>query len=185
MNNKYLNDNITALNNIKDLDEIYQRVLFDVIDCLNNGHKIIFLGNGGSAADSSHIVSEFVAHFKFDRKSLPAISLTDNNALITSISNDYSYEDVFKKQLESLGNKGDILFGITTSGKSLNVLKALDYAKTIGIKPILVTGNNDIPNIEYSIKIPSNETSIIQNMYMIIFHMLCLDVDEYYNKHRN
>ena len=184
MNNNYLNENLITLNNMKKLDDIYKKVLKDVIECLNKGNKLIFIGNGGSATDSSHIVSEFVAHFKLGRKSLPAISLTDNNALLTSISNDYSYDDVFKKQLESLGSDGDILFGITTSGKTKNVLEALSFAKTIGIKPILVTGNN-VTDIEYSIKIPSSDTSIIQNMYMFLFHMLCLDVDEYYNKHRN
>ena len=185
MNNTYLEENIKALNELKVLDNVYKQILNEVIECLNRGNKLIFVGNGGSAADSSHIVSEFVAHFKLDRKSLPAISLTDNNALLTSISNDYSFNDIFKKQLESLGNEGDILFGITTSGKSKNVLRTLPLAKEKGIKTVFVTGKNIKRDVDYLVNIPSNETSIIQNLYMVFFHMLCLDIDEYYNEHRN
>ncbi len=185
MNNDYIKDNIEVLNNMKILETVYEQLLKEVIDCFNRGNKLLFIGNGGSASDSSHIVAEFVAHFKLDRKSLPAISLTDNNALLTAISNDYSFEEIFKRQLDSLGNEGDILFGLTTSGKSINIIDALEYAKELNIKTVLITGDNSIKGYNYVVNIPSKDTSIIQNMYRIFLHMLCLDVDSYYYEHRD
>jgi len=185
MNKEYIEQNIETLSKLSSLDRVYSDVLDELIKCFNRGNKLIIMGNGGSSSDSIHIAAEFVSHFKYDRKSLPAIALSSNNALITAIANDYSYDDVFKKQLESIGNKGDIIIGITTSGKSKNIINALDYSKKNEIKTILITGNNIHMDYDYVINIPSNDTSIIQNAYMVLLHMLCLDIDLYYNEHRN
>ena len=185
MNKEYYEENLKVLKNFIKLDIVYKDILKNIIKCFEDNHKLIFMGNGGSAADSNHIVSEFVAHFKLDRKGLPAISLTANNSLITAIGNDYSFDNIYEKQIDAIGEKGDIVFGISTSGKSINIIKALNKAQSKGIKSVLVTGENTVKGIDCVVNIPSLDTSIIQNMYMIFFHMLCLDIDRYYYEYRN
>lgn len=103
------------------------------IDAIMKGNKIFCCGNGGSAAQSQHFVAELVGKYKHDRRALPAISLTTDTSILTSVANDFGYENVFKRQLEALGKEGDVLIGISTSGKSQNVLKALDWAKKNGL----------------------------------------------------
>ena len=185
MNIEYIENNIKSLNSLKNMGNIHEEILKEVIACFNRGNKLIFIGNGGSAADASHIACEFVSNNKLFKKGLPAISLTDSSSLSTSIGNDFEFNSIFKKQLEVFGTKGDILFGLTTSGKSSNVIEALDYARENNIKTVLVTGENIKGNYDYIVNIASNTTSIIQNMYIIFFHMLCLDLGKYLDEDRN
>lgn len=185
MNKDYLDANLEVLSKLNCLNRIYKEVLLEIINCLKKGNKILFMGNGGSASDSNHIVGEFIAKFKIERESLPAISLTTNEAIITAVSNDSSFDYVFSRQIESLGKENDIVIGLSTSGKSINIINGLNKAKEKNLKTILITGNTIIKDYDYTINIPSNETSIIQNMYMIILHMICMDVERYFYENRN
>jgi D-sedoheptulose 7-phosphate isomerase len=146
------------------------------IDSLNNGGKILIFGNGGSAADAQHIAAELVGRYKINRKGLPAIALTTDTSSITSISNDFGYEEVFARQVEAIGNQQDILIGISTSGKSKNVNKGLKMAAIIGCRSIGLSGSdggemNQICDI--NIIVPTEDTPRIQEIHIIIGHIIC------------
>jgi len=152
-----------------------------MIEALNSKNKIIYCGNGGSAADSQHLSAELMGRYKLDRKPLPAISLTVDTSAITAIGNDYGFEYIFSRQLEGIGNKGDILYATSTSGESKNVIKAIEKAKEIGIKVICVTGkdNNKMAEISnITIHAQSNETNHIQEMHIAIGQLICGIIEE-------
>lgn len=147
-----------------------------IIDCLKKGGKAIFFGNGGSAADSQHLAAEFVGRFKKDRKALSAIALTTDTSIITSLANDYGYEVIFAKQIEALGNKNDVVIGISTSGKAKNVLMAIKRAKQMGLKTIALTGGDGgvlAKEADMSLLIPSKVTARIQEAHITIGHIVC------------
>lgn len=151
------------------------------IKALNSGGKIIFCGNGGSAADSQHLATELVVRFKKNRKSLPAISLTTNTSILTAIGNDYGYEKVFERQLESIANKNDVLIAISTSGKAKNVIEAIKKAKEIGVKTIAFTGEKgkEFASLcDLSLIVPSDNTARIQETHICIGHILCELLEE-------
>ena len=136
----------------------------------------MWFGNGGSAADAQHLACELVSKFNFDRKAIPSIALTTNTSILTAISNDYSFEKVFSRQVEGIAEKGDILIGISTSGTSKNVIEALKKGKEKGTINIAFIGNKkDKIKLysDYLIDIPSNETPRIQEMHIIIGHIIC------------
>lgn len=145
---------------------------------LLKGNKILIFGNGGSAAQSSHFAAELVNKFYIERKGLPAIALTTDSASLTSIANDMDFKYVFSRQLESLGKPGDIAFGLTTSGKSPNVIEALLRAKKLKLKTIALCGNItrhlDGPdlNIDLVISVPSTDTPLIQELHLFILHSM-------------
>jgi len=152
-----------------------------MIEALNSKNKIIYCGNGGSAADSQHLSAELMGRYKLDRKPLPAISLTVDTSAITAIGNDYGFEYIFSRQLEGIGNKGDVLYATSTSGESKNVIKAIEKAKEIGIKVICVTGkdNNKMAEISnITIHAQSNETNHIQEMHIAIGQLICGIIEE-------
>lgn len=147
-----------------------------VMDCLKKGNKVLLCGNGGSAADSQHIAAEFVGRFKKERQSYPAIALTTDTSILTAIGNDYGYENVFSRQVEGLGNPGDILIGISTSGNSENVLRAFRAAKQKRMQTVALTGAGGgkmaaeadllfAPEIAY--------TPDIQTTHIIALHTMC------------
>ena len=145
-------------------------------------NKIMFCGNGGSASDSNHLAAEFISKFKLERKSLPAISLCANNSIITAIANDYSFEKVFKRQIEGLGERGDVLIGLSTSAKSKNVLSALEFANKNEIKTIFLTGENKSQiNCDVEINVPSCITAEIQEMHIAIGHIIAELVEKEFN----
>lgn len=151
------------------------------VQALKNGNKILFCGNGGSAADSQHLAAELVSRFYFDRPALPAIALTTDTSALTAIGNDYGYEKVFTRQVEALGRRGDILFGFSTSGKSKNVLLAFEKAKEMGIKTVGMLGDDgrDIGKVaDYQINIPSLSTPKIQEGHICIGHIICGVIEE-------
>ncbi|WP_295651138.1 D-sedoheptulose 7-phosphate isomerase, partial [uncultured Mucilaginibacter sp.] len=113
-----------------------------ILDCVANGNKILLFGNGGSAGDAQHIAAEFTGRFVKERRSLPAIALTTDTSALTAIGNDYGFERIFERQVEGLANKGDVLVGISTSGNSVNVIKALDLGKKLGCKTIGLSGRD-------------------------------------------
>lgn len=147
-----------------------------VIDSLKKGHKIIFFGNGGSAADSQHLAAEFVGRFKKDRKALAAIALTTDTSILTSLANDYGFEVIFAKQIEALGNKGDVAIGISTSGKAKNVILAIKRAKEMNLKTIALTGGDGGPlakSADITLIAPSVVTARIQETHITIGHIIC------------
>lgn len=147
-----------------------------IINCLKKGGKVILFGNGGSAADSQHIAAELVGRFKKDRGSLSAIALTTNTSILTALANDYGYDTVFSKQIESLARKEDIAIGISTSGKAKNVLKGINEARGKGLKTVCLTGKDggDLAKIsDISIIVPSGVTARIQEAHITIGHIIC------------
>ena len=169
--------NLKSLNNFNDLKNA-SRIM---IDALKKKNKIIFCGNGGSAADSQHLTAELVGQFlKTRRKAIPAISLTTNTSAITSIANDTSYDLIFSRQVEAIGVKGDVLFCISTSGKSKNIIKAIQRAKQLKLKVILLTGKKKIrnKNIDLQINVPSLRVDRIQEMHIFVGHLLCETIEK-------
>ena len=163
------------LNSISLSDKIEESIN-EIIKCFKRGNKIIIFGNGGSAADAQHIVAEFIGRFQKERKSLPAISLTTDSSIITSLANDYSYDIVFSRQCESLVSKGDIVIGISTSGKSKNVENGIKTAKKKGAITIGLLGGDGgtIKNsVDISIVVPSSNTARIQEVHRVIYHIIC------------
>lgn len=151
-----------------------------MIDCLKSGHKILLCGNGGSAADAQHIAAELVGRFIKKRKPLPAIALTTDSSALTSIGNDFGFDLIFSRQVEALALEGDLLVAISTSGNSPNVLAALDSAKKIGCRTIALTGASGggmARQADLCLKVGSTETPRIQEMHILIGHMLCDLID--------
>lgn len=144
------------------------------------GNKVFFAGNGGSAADAQHLAAEFVSRFQFDRPGLPAISLSTDTSAITAIGNDYGFENLFSRQIQALGNRNDVFVGISTSGKSPNILKGLSAALDVGMKAYLFTGNRelDISNDIRVINVPSTDTCFIQELHITLGHFVCGAVEE-------
>ncbi|MFQ5484332.1 MAG: SIS domain-containing protein [Desulfobacterales bacterium] len=150
-----------------------------IASCLTSGHKILIFGNGGSAADAQHITAEFVNRFKIERPPLAAIALTTDTSIITSISNDYRFDDIFAKQINALGKKGDIAWGISTSGNSKNVLEGIKAAKTNEIFSLGMTGRGGrLPKLaDLTFLVESDITARIQEVHITIGHILCHLVD--------
>jgi D-sedoheptulose 7-phosphate isomerase len=153
-----------------------ERIALLCIECLQNKGKILLAGNGGSAADAQHIAGEFVSKFAFDRPGLPAIAITTDTSILTAIGNDYGYEKLFARQIQALGNKGDIFIGYSTSGKSPNIIHAFEVAKDNGLKCIGFTGNRGGTMKEicdYVLEVPSADTPKIQEGHLILGHIIC------------
>lgn len=151
-----------------------------ITECLELGNKVLLFGNGGSAADAQHIAAEFTGRFVKERRSLPAIALTTDTSALTAIGNDYGFERIFERQVEGLANSGDILIGISTSGNSHNVILALEKGRQSGCKTIGLTGRDGGKMNNYcdlNIVVPSDITARIQEMHILIGHILCTAVD--------
>ena len=178
-----IKENINVVQHIyndQDLHKEINDISKEIILTLKNNHKVLFFGNGGSAADSQHVAGEFISKFLFERSPLPGISLTGDASVITSISNDIGFEFVFSRQIEGLGKEGDIAFAISTSGNSLNVIEGLKKAKEIGLKTIGFTGltGGKMKNYcDHIIKIPSNSVPRIQESHILIIHLICQIVE--------
>jgi D-sedoheptulose 7-phosphate isomerase len=164
------------INNSIQLEPKITNCINILIECLKKDKKIILFGNGGSAADAQHIAAEFVGRFNLERKSYPAIALTTDSSIITSIGNDYSFDQIFSRQCESLVTKDDVVIGISTSGNSINVKNGLITAKKNGAKTIGLLGNagGEIKSIvDHSLIVESNSTARIQEIHRIISHIIC------------
>lgn len=152
-----------------------------VIDALKHGNKVLLAGNGGSAADAQHIAAELVGRFAFDRPALPALALSVNSSCITAIGNDYGFDQVFSRQLEALAHSADVFIGISTSGNSANVLRAVSAARKIGLRTVALTGlaGGKLKDaVDYCICAPSNETPRIQECHILIGHIVSELVEE-------
>jgi len=147
-----------------------------IISSIKSGNKILICGNGGSAADSQHFAAELISRFKKERPSIPAIALTTDTSILTAIGNDYSFDKVFSRQVEGLGQKGDILIGISTSGNSKDVIEAFNIAKNKGIKTIALLGcdgGKTKGTTDIEITVPSNNTPRVQECHITIIHIIC------------
>jgi D-sedoheptulose 7-phosphate isomerase len=151
-----------------------------IIECLESRGKIIFAGNGGSFADSQHLAAEFISRFLFDRSALPAIALGTNSSNMSAIGNDYGYENVFARELDALGSKGDIFIPITTSGNSPNLIEAVKIASARKLKTIALTGETGgaLGSMCECLKIPSSNVPRIQESHILIGHILCQIAEE-------
>lgn len=147
-----------------------------IIDAIKKDKKILIAGNGGSAADSQHMAAEFVSKFYHDRNAIPAIALTTDTSILTSVSNDYDYSNIFARQIEAIGRKGDIFIPITTSGNSKNLIKAAQISNNMGIKVIGLTGNNGGKLRQFCnilLNINDTDTPRIQECHLMIEHIIC------------
>jgi D-sedoheptulose 7-phosphate isomerase len=161
--------------------ETAQDIAKKCIAALRNNGKILFAGNGGSAADSQHMAAELVSRLCYDRPGLAAIALTTDTSALTAIGNDYSFENLFSRQVEAIGQPGDVLIGISTSGKSPNILKALDAARAKGMTAIGFTGKSSplmVERCDYVLNIPSSETPKIQECHILLGHIICALIEE-------
>lgn len=154
-----------------------------MVECLNSGGKIMACGNGGSAADAQHFAAELMGRFERERRELAAVALTTDTSILTAVGNDYSYDQVFSKQVRGLGKSGDILLAITTSGNSKNVIKAVEAAQALGIKVIALSGNGggQLNNVlganDLLLTAPSSRTARIQETHLVLLHALCDGID--------
>lgn len=158
------------------LMEAVQHAAEACLKCLKGGGKLLFAGNGGSAADAQHMAGEYVSRFAFDRPGLPAMALTVDTSILTAIGNDYGYEQLFARQVQANGNKGDVFFGYSTSGKSPNILKAFEEARASDLATIGLTGNRSGPMdqlCDILLKVPSMETPKIQEGHLVLGHIIC------------
>ena len=180
IHNKILDSSESIKKSIENIPEII-RIIESITKSLKKGNKIILFGNGGSAADAQHIAAELVGRFDYDRKSLPAISLTTDTSVITSIGNDYSFEKIVSRQCESLVNKGDVVVGISTSGNSINVKNGLLVSKRNGAKTVGFLGHKGghIKNIvDIPLIVNSNSTPRIQEVHRTTAHIICEMVEK-------
>lgn len=161
---------------LKQKSSVVEQIAQLWIEALTNGNKVIFCGNGGSAADSQHLAAELMGRYKFDRAPMPAMSLTVDTSALTAIGNDYGYDKVFSRQLRGIGNKGDVLVGISTSGNSKNILDAFAVAKDKGIKTVAFTGEAGgemLKSADICLNVPSSTTNNIQEMHIACGHLIC------------
>lgn len=169
---------VESILNDRQMTNVIAAVCQEIINAFRNGKQLFLCGNGGSAADAQHIAAELVGKFYLERKAYPAEALTTNTSVITALANDYDYSRIYARQVEAKGGTGDILIGITTSGRSKNILEAFRQAKDSGMRTVLMTGRvkERLPILEYtdySIGIPSGDTPRIQEGHLLVGHILC------------
>ena len=180
-----INEHISSIDFfLKNYFDDFNEFLDLVIKTLKKGNKIILFGNGGSASDAQHIAAELVVKYKKKRRSIPAISLSTDTSTLTAIGNDFSFNEIFSRQIESIGKPGDIAIGITTSGKSKNVINALKLAKKKKITSVILT-KKKYPNkqqlekiSDFILGVPAEETARIQELHILVGHLMCAAIDE-------
>jgi D-sedoheptulose 7-phosphate isomerase len=178
---KAIDEAVATLRGLTTLEEALNRAANLVLACLTSGHKLLVCGNGGSASDATHLATEFLCRFAGDRRPYPAISLTANGEFMTAVCNDLQADEIFARQVWGLGEKGDVLIALTTSGKSKNVMRALEEARHKGIESICFLGRDGgftkgIATID--LLVPGNNTARIQEAQKLLYHVLCEMVDE-------
>ena len=182
--NKAINDSIETLQSLKKLQAEVARSADLIADCLTNGNKLLVCGNGGSASDAAHFTTELVVRFAKDRPAYPAICLTGDGGLLTAAGNDYGFEEIFARQVAAFGMPGDLLICLTTSGKSKNVLRALEEARSRKLKAIAFLGRDGGSTIgiaDVDLLIRSDSTARIQEAHELLLHVLCETVESRLN----
>jgi len=178
---KAIDGAVTTIRGLTALEKSLNRAAKMVLDCLTSGHKLLVCGNGGSASDATHLATEFLCRFCNDRRPYPAVSLTANGEFMTAVCNDYHADEIFARAIWGLGEKGDVLIAITTSGKSKNVLRALEEAKRKGIESICFLGRDGgftKGAATVDLLVPGDNTARIQEAQKLLYHVLCEMVDE-------
>ena len=176
-----------TIENAVSLSQYIEKAVNEITECFKLGNKVIIFGNGGSAADSQHIAAEFIGRYLKERQSLPAIALSTDTSILTSLGNDYSFDMIFSRQCEGLVSKGDVVIGISTSGNSKNVLKGIKLSKQKKAKTIGLLGNHggsigkivDIPII-----VDSSSTPRIQEVHRVVYHIICGLVEQNMSKRK-
>jgi D-sedoheptulose 7-phosphate isomerase len=174
--NHSINEHLSLVSSVAQFTPAISNIVLMIMDAFRSGNKLLIFGNGGSAADAQHIAAELVGGFITKRAALPAIALTTDTSILTSVGNDYGYEHVFSRQVEAIAKPGDVVLGISTSGNSGNVFKALVAARQLDCRTIGLLGNDGgkIKDItDASIIIPSKDTARVQEMHILIGHLLC------------
>lgn len=174
-------DNLAAMSRDADLHAALARVAAVCVEALRRGNKILFAGNGGSAADAQHLAGELVSRFNYDRPGLPAFALTTDTSVLTAIGNDYGYERLFARQVEAVGVAGDVFIGISTSGRSPNILAALRVARDKGLVTVGLTGRGggQMPDLcDHCLRTPSDATPRIQEGHISMGHTLCWLIEQ-------
>jgi D-sedoheptulose 7-phosphate isomerase len=178
------NSHLETINSIvNNIENDIETASIIIVDALKNGNKVLLCGNGGSAADAQHIAAELTGRYKTERRGLPAIALTTDTSALTAIGNDYGYDRIFDRQVESLASKGDVIIAISTSGNSKNVINALKLGKELGCKSVGFTGRdggemNKICDI--NLIVPSDNTPRIQEMHILFGHTICQIIDNHF-----
>lgn len=171
-----IDEHMAVIESLKDLQSALQRIAEEMVRAIVSGHKVLWCGNGGSAADSQHLAAELMGRFRMERTAVPSIALTTDTSILTAVGNDYGYERVFQRQVEALCNKGDVLVGISTSGSSRNVYSALEAARRIGAFTVAFTGQDTslIGAVsDIALCIASKDTARIQEAHILCGHMIC------------
>lgn len=180
---RYFRESIDLQNAIlrdEGLLRVLQESIDSIIDCFKGGGKLLIAGNGGSAADAQHFAAEMVVRFKKERRALPALALTVDSSVITAASNDYSFDTVFSRQIEAFGERGDIFFGISTSGNSDNLIAAVNTAREAGMRSIclLGKGGGSLKDVcDKAFIVPSDNVPRIQETHEMLFHIICEEVE--------
>ena len=175
-----IDEHSSVINSLFNYSAEIEQIATLVVNTLKTGKKILLMGNGGSAGDAQHIAAELVGRFSKERRGLPAIALTTDTSILTSVANDYGYEHIFTRQVEALANTDDLVIGISTSGNSNNVLQALKAAKSLDCKTVALLGKDGgkIKNfVDLALIIPSANTARIQEAHILIGHIICEIVD--------
>ena len=179
--NKEIQDHIDLANQIKqELPNKIKKISEIIIHAIDQKKKVILFGNGGSAADAQHIAAEFTGRFVRERRGLPAIAITTDTSALTAIGNDYGFDFVFSRQVEALANEGDVLIGISTSGNSVNVIKALEVGKQLKCVTVSFTGKEGgeiAKSTDININIKHSVTARIQEMHILVGHLICTLID--------
>ena len=165
-----------AMRRLADCAPVIREIAETCAAALRNGRKVMFCGNGGSAADSQHLAAELVGRYKLERPAMRSIALTTDTSILTAVGNDYGYDDIFRRQVEGLGEEGDVLIGLSTSGNSRNVLRAFEQAKVMGITTVAVTGAGGGAMGEaadITLAVPATVTNHIQEMHITCGHLIC------------
>ena len=174
--NRTINDSVRTLRSLKDVESQLSRAA-DLIDqCLRAGNKLLVCGNGGSAADASHFATELVVRFANDRTALPAICLASDSGILTAAANDYGFDEIFARQVAAFAQPGDVLIGLTTSGKSKNLIRALEEAKARKLKTIAFLGRDGGSTIgiaDLDLLVKSDSTARVQEAHQLLLHVLC------------
>ena len=160
--------------------QIVEAVSKSCIKAFRDGNKVMLAGNGGSASDALHLAAEFVGRYEQDRSGIPALALSANSSTLTAVANDYGYEAVFQRQVQALGHEGDVFFGLSTSGRSPNVVAAIQECKRMGIITVGMTGATGGDMLElcdYCIRVPSDNTARIQESHITVGHIICSMVE--------
>ena len=170
---------------LKQLVPAIEKAANRIFDCIKNGNKVLFFGNGGSASDSQHLAAEFVGRYEKERPGLASLALTTDTSILTAVGNDYGFDRIFERQIEALGRKGDVAVGISTSGNSKNVILGVKKAKSLGLFTIVFSGRTggELKSwADLSLIVPSQKTARIQESHIMIGHILCERVDELLEK---